>query len=311
MQFTDSDIESSGAYLNGELERLDPKMYQPRAKFTWTRDIKLREDVAITDEVTSFMNEEYAGGFGGTGGTGKAWLRGEGTTPVSISVGSNKTITPMTIWGVEVKFNVIDLMKSQRAGRPLDQRLYNAMVMKQNLDIDTQVYMGDDQVGVSGLLNNPNVTKANIGAFDASTVTAETALNYFNEVLNNVWKATEYTVIPDTILVPPAVYSTIVTKQLPYSQGSVLKYVLENNLAKNQGINLVINPCRWLAQSTFGNGRIVAYVNDKDYVRFPLVQAQRLPTQFRDFSQIAPYYAGLGGIEFVVPESIFYGDLAD
>ena len=64
MRFTDAEISSTGAFLVGELERLDQELYAPLADFTWSRDIDLREDVTIADEVTSFMLANYAGGFG-------------------------------------------------------------------------------------------------------------------------------------------------------------------------------------------------------------------------------------------------------
>ena len=78
MRFTDSQIESTGAFLVGELERLDPTLYDPLADFTWSRDIDLREDVTIADEVTSFVTANYAGGFGGAGAV-KSWISGTDT----------------------------------------------------------------------------------------------------------------------------------------------------------------------------------------------------------------------------------------
>ena len=38
-------VDSTGAFLVNELERLDPMMHEPLASVTWQRDIDLREDV--------------------------------------------------------------------------------------------------------------------------------------------------------------------------------------------------------------------------------------------------------------------------
>jgi hypothetical protein len=38
-------IDSTGAFLVGELERLDQKLHEPLVAVTWGRDIDLREDV--------------------------------------------------------------------------------------------------------------------------------------------------------------------------------------------------------------------------------------------------------------------------
>src|SRR5580704_1157212 len=57
--------DSTGAFLVGELERLDQMMHLPLASVTWSRDIDLRQDVTIADEVSSFTTTT----FGSPGGT--------------------------------------------------------------------------------------------------------------------------------------------------------------------------------------------------------------------------------------------------
>ena len=45
-RFADAEtISSTGAFLVGELERLDSRIYEPIADFTYGRDIDLRKDV--------------------------------------------------------------------------------------------------------------------------------------------------------------------------------------------------------------------------------------------------------------------------
>ena len=43
--FDQATVDSSGAFLIGELERLDQTLNLPLVGYTWTRDIQLREDV--------------------------------------------------------------------------------------------------------------------------------------------------------------------------------------------------------------------------------------------------------------------------
>lgn len=313
MRFTDSEITSTGAFLVGELERLDPQLYEPLSDFTWTRDIDLREDVTIADEVTSFITSEYAGGFGGMG-AGKSWLKDGDTTVAAPSVSATKTLTPMTLWGAEVKYSIFELQKAMQTGRPIDVQKYNAMKLKHQLDIDIQVYLGDETVGVKGLLNaDDRVVKSNIGSFDPSTATTDQIIDYFNTILNASWKATQYVRIPDTMLLPPAFFAALASKQLPNTSMNMLEYVSKNNLAVANGGSLTLRPVKWLADASIngGNGRIVAYTKSKDVVRFPLVQLQSLPVQYRNYAQAVPYYGALGGVEFVRPEMVYYGDLAD
>ena len=53
-------IDSTGAFLIGELERMDQALHEPLVSITWSRDIDLREDVTIADEASSFTNSAFA-----------------------------------------------------------------------------------------------------------------------------------------------------------------------------------------------------------------------------------------------------------
>lgn len=317
MRFSDAEISSTGAFLVGELERLDPTLYEPITDFTWSRDIDLREDVTIADEVTSFILSNYAGGFGGTGFGKKAWIKGADTTPVSVSVSASKVTSPLTPWGAEVSYDIFELQKAMAVGRPIDVQKYDAMKLKHQLDIDMMVYLGDEEVGkggVKGLLNNDDVvTTESIGAFTPGTTTPAEAIDFFNTILSNAWKQTQYTRIPNVMLVPPAFFSALASTQLPNTERNLLEYVKANNLSVANGSTLEIRPVKWLADSSInsGNGRIVAYTKSRDVVRFPLVQLQSLPVQFRGYAQCVPYYGALGAVEFVRPEMVYYGDLKD
>lgn len=309
-RFGDSEINATGAFLVGELERLDKQVYDPIADFTWSRDIDLRDDVTIADEVTSFMLSEYKGGFGGTGVGRKSFIRGNDTTPAKVSVAISKVATPVTPWGMEVSYDIIELQKAMQAGRPIDSMKHDAMKTKHQLDIDTQVYIGDEEVGVKGLLNSDQVIRENVGEWTDST-DPKTVVAYFNDILSEAWKATKYNRVPKNLLVPPEIFSKLVSTQLPNVDKNLLEFIKANNLATANGGSLDIKPVRWLADKTlFSAPRIVAYTKAKDVVRFPLVPLASLPVQFRDFSQNVPYYAALGGVEFVRPEMVYYADLA-
>ena len=234
-------------------------------------------------------------------------------TASKVAVSATKTTTPVTLWGMEVAYTIFELEKAMQAGRPIDVQKFDALKLKHQLDIDIQVYLGDDHAGVKGLLNNDGaVAKSNVGAFDPESTTAEDALNFFNTVLDASYKATQYVRIPDTILVPPSLFAALASKQLPNTSMNVLQFVQQNNLSVANGGSLTIRPVKWLSEKSInsGNGRVVAYTKARDVVRFPLVQLQQLPVQYRGYEQAVPYYGALGGVEFVRPEMVYYGDLA-
>ena len=184
IRFGDADITSTGAFYVGELERFDPQIYEPIADFTWSRDIPLRTDVTIADEVTSFLTSMYAGGVSGTGHGTKAWASQKGGTIPKIDVSFDKTIHKVTPWAMEVSYSIIELAKAMQANRPIDTLKLEAMRMKHQRDIDEQVYIGDKETGATGLLNDPTVGKSDVGAFDPNTASADDFLDMINTVLN-------------------------------------------------------------------------------------------------------------------------------
>ena len=269
-RFADAEtISATGAFLVGELERLDSRIYEPIADFTYGRDIDLRNDVTIADEVSSFIQSEYMGGFGGTGAGKKSFIKGPDSTPARVSVSLKKVATPLTLWGMEVAYTIFELQKAMQAGRPIDAQKHSAMRMKHQLDIDTQVYVGDDEIGVKGLLNSDQVTHENVGTWTDST-DVKTVIGYFNNILEKAWKATQYNRIPKNLLVPPAIFGKLVSTQLTNTEMNLLRYVEANNLSVANGGTLTIRPVRWLADTTlFSTPRIVAYTKAEDVVRFP------------------------------------------
>lgn len=313
MRFSDAEISSTGAFLVGELERLDPELYEPITDFTWSRDIDLRTDVTIADEVSSFILSTYAGGFGGTSVGKKSWIKGPDTTPAQVGMSQTKVTSPITPWGMEVSYSIFELQKAMQTGRPIDVQKYDAMRTKHQLDIDTQVYIGDTELGITGLLNSDDqVTSENIGSYTPGTTTPAQAIQLFNDVLASAWSATQYTRIPNRVLVPPALFTDLVGTQLPNTNTNLLQFVVENSLTRANGGTLQILPVKWLADTTiFSTPRIVAYTKARDVVRFPLVQLQSMPVQYRDYMQTVPYYGALGSVEIVRPEMVYYGILDD
>jgi hypothetical protein len=93
---------------------------------------------------------------------------------------------------------------------------------------------------------------------------------------------------------------------------SILSYILKNNLATNQGKDLKIYPCRWLAGAgTGGTDRMMGYVNDEDKVYFdlpvPLTRAMTQPVALQ-FSYVTIYAAQMGQVKFTYNQPARYVD---
>jgi hypothetical protein len=318
-------VDSTGAFLIGELERLDPTLHMPLAAVTWSRDMPLREDVTIADEFSSFTLTNFgsAGTLGtGSGGAngkdrgGKAWA-GKATDQIGgVSVDTGKFPQPLTPWALELKFSILELESAIKMGRPIDAQKLEALKLKCEMDTDEQVYVGDSTLNVGGLINNPlvtNVSNVVAGAGGVTWVlkTPDEMLKDVNEVLQSAWAASGFSIMPKKVLLPPVQFGFVSTKVVS-SAGtvSILNYLKKNNIisASGQG-DLDIQPCKWnTGFGAAGADRLVAYTQRKDLVRFPKTALQRTPIQYDSLYHKSTYYCRLGVVEVVYPETVAYRD---
>jgi len=311
MTFDRQTIDSAGAFLVGELERLDQRLHEPLAAVTWSRDINLRTDVSIADEFSSFTNSTFAAA-GGVSGSGKAWVGKDASAITGISLDIGKTTTPLNLWAMQLGWTIPELESAQKLGRPIDTQKYSGMQLKYQMDIDEQVYIGDTALGLYGLVNSTlvtNNTNATTGTWSGATT--DQILADVNELLNSVWAATGYAICPDKLLLPPVQFALLASKLVSTAGNmSVLTYIANNSLCNSiNGRPLDIQPLKWLTGRGASNkDRMVAYTNEEMRVRFPLVPLQRTPMEYRDLRQLTTYFGRLGAVEFVYPETIGYRD---
>jgi hypothetical protein len=315
LTFDRATVDSTGVFLVGELERLDQTIHEPLVSYTWSRDIDLREDVTLADEVSSFTNSSFAAAGGVTPG-GKAWISKDANAITGIAVDIGKTAKPLTLWGMEVKWTIPELESAQRIGRPVDEQKHSGMKLKWNMDTDEQVYIGDTTLGFQGLFNNSAVTNvSNVvngvsGQSGWTHKTPDEILADVNEILTSTWAASAWAQMPNRLMLPPATYGYVSSVRIgDAAQTSILKYLMENNIVAQSGGDLKILPQKWLiGRGASATDRMVAYTKEKERVRFPMVPLQRTPLEVRSLYQITTYYGRLGVVEVVYPETLAYRD---
>lgn len=309
LTFDQATVDGTGAFLVGELERLDQELNMPLVGYTWSRDIQLREDVSIADDISSFTNSTFAAA-GTPNPNGKNWIGKDSTAIAGPNVDIAKTGFPLTLWGMELGWTVVELAAAAKVGRPIDTQKYDAMQLKWNMDTDEQVYRGDSQLGVKGLLNYSGVAFTNAPK-TWTTSTPDEIRASINLLLSNAWAASGYTIVPRDLLLPPeqfALLSSIIVSSA--GNQSLLTYLRENTIAFHQnGVPLNIRAVKWLkGAGTGGTDRMMAYTNDKKFVRFPMVPLLSVPVQYRGIYQLTTYYGKLGAVESPYPETMAYLD---
>lgn len=306
--FDQSTINSTGVFLNSELDKLDTKIHYPLDDYTWGRDITLREDVTITDKTTSFILANSAV-VGGANPSGKNFIASNSNDAGRVQLGSQKITSPINLWGLGIEYSIFDLETSLKTGRPIESDLHTALRKKWHKDIDEQVYIGDESTNAKGLLNQDIVEPMN-ASLNWRTATPDQILDEFNFFINFIWAQTGYNLFPSDILLPPELMTILVSRKVGVTgDKSILTFLLENNIANSNGVNLKIRPSKWcIGAGVEEDDRIMAYCNRNDICRIALVALSRLAPQFRDFNQVSLYYGAIGVLEVIRPEVFGYLD---
>lgn len=323
--------DSTGVFYVNELERLDQTMHPPLQMVSWSRDIDIRSDVTIADEISSFTLSTFgaAGGLGtGNGiGNGKSWA-GKNTTQISnVSVDISKVPHNLHIWSTELSYTIPELESAAQAGRPIDSQKYEAMQVKYQYDVDEQVYIGDTGFGDKGLMNDAGVTPVALpaGASGFTTWSNKTPAEILadvNQAVTTTWANAAWAVMPGRLLLPPTQFGQISTQVVSGAGSiSVLRYLLENNITvqaskDGKGSPLEILPVKWgigtgaggTIGTEDGHDRMVVYTKAKDKIRFPMTGLARTPVQYDGLYHKTTYYGRLGVVEDVYPVCVGYYD---
>lgn len=309
-------MDSAGAFLIGELERLDMTDHPPLISVTWERDVDLREDVSIADEFSSFTNSNFKAP-GGITTMGKAWASVNSNAIPGPALDIGKTMQGLHPWAMEMKWDLFELESARRLGRPIDVAKMNALKTKHSMDIDAMVYLGDTEKNVTGMFNNAGVNTSNVPADGTgasplwSTKTADQVLRDINEALNSAWANSAWTHAPTELRVAPSSLSYLANTRLGSpNDTTLLEFIREKNIsAVNNGKPLNIQAVKWLETAgAGGTRRMVAYTRNPEFIRYPLVPLQRTPLEWRQLHQITTFYSRLGQIEIVYPETMTYRD---
>lgn len=308
-------IATGMAFLEGELEKRDPKIREPLTSVTWQRDIVAETGGGWVD-FTSTMDVDYA-----TSAPNQNSLVGGATDVIAtVQANINKDIYKVFTWAQAMKIPFVDSQKMQTIGRSIDQILDKGIRLNYNKSIDQLVYQGFSNVGITGITNNADITAASVpvgaaGTTAWTTKTVDEILWDINKTLTEAWAAAEYdeSAMPNHLLLPPAKYAYLVSTRIGTSgDENILGYILKNNIAKQQGKDLKIFPCRWLTGAGTGNvDRMMAYVNNKDFLYFdlpvPLTRAMTQPVALQ-FSYITIYAAQMGQVKFLYNQPVRYAD---
>lgn len=311
--FDAATVDSTGVFFSNELIRVDTQLIQPMSDFPYTRDIDIIP-IDIGDEATAYDALRYTA-TGGVNPAGKSFISARTTAIGTVGIDSERTTSPVNLWGEVIQYSVIEIARAAKLGRPIDPMMGDSLRMKWNVDNQNQVMLGDTATGAFGLVNLPSVTAAAVPNGAAASPlwankTDAEILADVNNMLTAAWTASGFTKVPNKLGLAPTVFAYLVGRPVGTSGiKSMIEYLKENNIATANGTPLQIVPMRELTGAgAGGTNRAIAYTQARDVVRFPRSTLENTPVQFDGLFQKTVYYAKVGVVEVPKPQLLIYRD---
>ena len=310
-------ISAADAYtfLMKELERVDEKILEPLSGTDWPRDMPVITGGGLMESIAA-IDISYASSGGEED---NLYTEAANDIPV-IQADLSKQVARTFNFAEYLAFSKMENEKMLQVGRDPETFLNKGIRLHCDKYIDQNVYKGFTKVASTGLVNSPNITRASAaphtsGGTDTqwAVKTADEILNDVNAAISAVWEANDCASdgLPNHILVPVEQFGALLTRKVSDdSERSILTYLHENNLARQQGQDLVISPCKWCKGVGSGNtDRMVVYANRVDRICFNLTQPlRRMEAETADMKIKIPYIAQFSEVRFLYPSTVRYVD---
>lgn len=312
------------AFLASQLEYPNVELVKPLAAVTHARDIPIKTGGGYV-EFTSNWASEYAS----TGGNQYGLQGTENTDIPMIQTNIKKGVWPANNWQASMSVSYIDLKRLADAkanGIPapysLQDLLDGGVRLLWGKALDHVVYIGWN--GYPGLVNNPNVTsyEAALTGTGAGAAAALWANKTSVEILNDVNAALLYTQensgydiegLADTILVNYENWSLLNAPMTTGGFNSILEYILANNVARRQGVELEILPLPdpWInGYGTGGTNLMIAYKKTEKSLRMqipqPIQKIMTVPSVMMGGSYQSIFSGCIGVVQWLRPTTAVY-----
>jgi hypothetical protein len=311
---TAKDAQEALAFTVGELTYLEQQAFEKQYE-----PMQFRALVPVTNkagEAATTVAYRVRDGVG----MGKRFNGSANDIP-RVDVGYAQQTFPVYPGAIGYGYSFQELRQSAYLRRPLDSDRMAQAIEGCERHLNYVALQGETASNLTGLFNNANVSrvKATQTNWPATATTAESILNEINNQINTVWTATRTNDIPDTLVLPPAAYTRMLSPRATGSDMSILKWVTENNIAAANGIKFSIVPCQ--AAKNLGNtgatgapnstatGRAMLYKRSENRLVMHVPMPLRFAApQISGLEVFVPAEYSYSGVEVSHPKSALYID---
>jgi len=296
-------IDNGIAFYISQLAGLDPKLYE-----TKYRHIVYQELIPIDTTGPAYLDQfDYISYDAVTVGK---FIGANAKDMPQVAIKAKKDVIKVEEGGISYGYSLQELEKAAAMNMPLDA--HGAKACQRGFQEHAQrvAFQGDEELGVTGLLNNDNVAQDNSPAWSAMATQLE-RYNDMNSMLISVWENSAQVHYANRLLLPTT-YVEYWTQPMSAERPEITlgRYFLENNFCKSQGVDVQVKFLSDLnAAGEGGVARMVAYeVNPENLVMKMPRQLEFLPPQPEGLRIEVPGRYKFGGVEFRYPGSAAYRD---
>lgn len=269
--------DANFAFLTTTLAKLHNQVYEPLYFVTYAQDIPVDTGGGFVDYV-SYYTVDWAGimnEFRNVMGNNANYIP---------RVNAGLTQKKANVYTFEVAYDLrfveLEKMKKLTLQKSIQEIYQNAITAGWDLFVQKVAYLGIN--GQTGLFNNANTMITTIANTDATAnkgfkgMTDAEVVSFFNGVFENYLENSNMnlSVLPDTFLVPTFVGSDLTSRFSALYTSTLRKFIVDHNLGVDESdgtVKVVIRSRPDLnTLGTGGHGRIVAYKNDKTFVRLDM-----------------------------------------
>lgn len=222
-----------------------------------------------------------------------------------VDVQGKEVTTKLFSHGAAYGYSLQDLRRSRMTGLGLDSERAMAcreVIARKN---DTIIATGDSTVGLTGFLNNANVSLVSPATGTWSSATAEQIADDLFKIERAIIADSKGVEMPDTVVLPPSLFALASTKRLSNTTTTAMEFFL----AKALGVR---NVEHWYPLETAGSGgvaRIVMYTRDPSKLSALLpLEFNQLPPEARNLAFVINCDSRAGGVAVRYPGSMRYMD---
>lgn len=216
-------------------------------------------------------------------------------------------------FGVAYGYNIDEIRRAQKVGRPLDQMRSNAARRAIEQFHDQVCRLGSTETGLLGFFNIPSALSYTVpsdgtGATKTfSTKTPDQVVRDLHGMANFMPESTKNIEKPDTMLMPLTTFNYVSTTRMSAGDGSLS--ILKTFLANTPYIKTVLPWTQLEAAGAGPSKRIITYRKSPEvlqYVAPILIESFSAQQKMLDFE--IPVRANSGGVVCYYPLAVEYAD---